>query len=314
MSDLDCSEIAIATLGVRDLVATRQFYESVFGYRVVDEGAVSPEAANAWRAPPACRGQYVVVGPPGARRGLMRLVAFDRPGEHIWGTYDRIQDYGHYAVNIRVPNIHTTWSRLCAAGARQKSPPTRWNVDESMVAWDSQCWDVDGTLLDVYQMEGRKDLFPDLNSDTATAIETVAIHVESADRSRAFYEGLGFTLFFDKTIENLGEFFHLPAGVALRDVNLYKIERSPIGRVEIVELVGYPGRRVQPRARPPNFGILSVSFITGDLDAARQVVLRFGGQVSTADYRTVVPVFGLARVCHAIGPDGEALEFVQPVG
>jgi len=312
VAGIDCSEIATVTQSVRDLARTRHFYASVFGYVPMASGPVPPEAAAAWKAPAGCRAEYVVLGRPRSRRGLLRLVAFDRPGEPIWGTYERPQDYGHYATNYRVPSVHATWEKLVAAGVKPKSPPTHWHVDETMAAWDSQCWDLDGTLLDVYQMEGRPDLFPDLGGDAAGEIETMAIHVESADRSRRFYEAIGYTLLFDKTIDDLGAFFHLPQGVALRDVNLYKPDRSPIGRIELVELVGHPGRPVRERAVPPNHGILSLSFVAGDLGAVREAVARGGGEATTPDYRTAAPVFGPARAFNAVGPDGEALEFIQP--
>ena len=217
-------------------------------------------------------------------------------------------------MHFRVADLKATWPRLLRAGVRPKSAPTYWTIDESMAAWDSQSWDLDGTLLDVYQMEGRPEIFPPLGRDLATEVESVAIHVESAERSRDFYQALGYSLFFDKTFEQLGEFLHLPAHVALRDINLYKLDRSPVGRIEIVELVGFPGRRVQPRARPPNHGILSISFVTRELDAIGEVLPRAGGEVTAGPYRTAAPVFGEALALSARGPDGEALEFLQPLG
>jgi catechol 2,3-dioxygenase-like lactoylglutathione lyase family enzyme len=197
---------------------------------------------------------------------------------------------------------------LLSAGAKPKSAPTRWNVDETMVAIDSQCWDPDGTLLDVYTMEGRPDIFTPLGS-TASAIETIAIHVANADRSRDFYFGLGYSLFFDKRIENLNAFFHLPNAVVLRDVNLVKSELSYIGRIEIVQLEGLEGVRVQNRAAPPNVGILSITFDTDDCAAARELALRLGakpcGDLVSADWGAA----GSQRSCTIFGPDGELIEF-----
>jgi catechol 2,3-dioxygenase-like lactoylglutathione lyase family enzyme len=212
-----------------------------------------------------------------------------------------------------VPDVHATWPRLLAAGARPKSAPTRWNIDASMVAIDSQCWDPDGTLLDVYTMEGRPDVFGALDG-AASALETVALHVADAERSRDFYVALGYELFFDRRIADLNTFFHLPAGVALRDVNLAKPRRSWIGRIEIVELEGTRGVPVRDRALPPNHGVLSITFETQDVESARDLALRCGatpcGDAGVADWGP--DGGGARRSCTVYGPDGELIEFAEP--
>jgi catechol 2,3-dioxygenase-like lactoylglutathione lyase family enzyme len=302
------SELAIVTTAVADLERAERFYTGVFDYVAMARGAVPVAVGPSWRVPAGCAGRYVTLGRSGTRRGLLRLVEFDRPGQQIWGRYERIQDHGHYALNMRVPDVHATWERLRAGGARPKSGPTRWNVDETMVAIDSQAWDPDGTLLDVYTMEGRPGIFTPLGT-TASPVETIAIHVENADRSRDFYFGLGYTLFFDRRIADLNTFFHLPAGVALRDVNLVMPGSGYIGRIEIVQLEGTEGVRVQPRAAPPNHGILSITFDTDDCDAAVALALSLGatrcGDPVDVDWGAA----GLQRSGTVYGPDGELIEF-----
>jgi catechol 2,3-dioxygenase-like lactoylglutathione lyase family enzyme len=307
------SEVAIATAGVADLGRAQRFYSSCFGYRTLAHGPLPDAIGPSWRMAPGLRGHYALLGPPGAAVGLLRLVAFDAPGGQIWGGYERIEDHGHYALNLRVPNVHVTWPQMLAAGARPKSAPTRWNIDASMLAIDSQCWDPDGTLLDVYTMEGRPDIFGALDGP-ASALETVALHVADAERSRDFYLSLGYELFFDRRIAELNTFFHLPAGVALRDVNLAKPARSWIGRIEIVQLEGMRGVPVRERAAPPNHGILSITFEAADVQAARTLALRSGampcGDASSVDWG---PEGGGARKsCTVYGPDGELIEFAEP--
>jgi catechol 2,3-dioxygenase-like lactoylglutathione lyase family enzyme len=302
------SEIAVVTIAVADLERAERFYSGAFGYVVRQRGALPAAIGPSWRMPPGCAGRYVLLGRAGTQRGLLRIVAFDRPGTQIWGGYERIQDHGHYALNLRVADVHLTWRELLDRGARPKSGPTRWNVDATMVAIDSQCWDPDGTLLDVYTMEGRADIFTPLGS-SASAVETVAVHVENADRSRDFYFGLGYSLFFDRRIADLNTFFHLPAGVALRDVNLAKPELGYIGRIEIVQLEGTEGARVQPRAAPPNHGILSISFDTDDCDAAFALALDLGAAPCAAPAEIDWGPAGVQRSGTVYGPDGELIEF-----
>lgn len=307
------SEVAVATLGVADLDVTEAFYRDVFGYETRARGTVPEEYHRGWRMPPGSQARFCLLARPGSTRGMLRLVQADSPGAHIWGCYERIQDHGHYAINFRVPDVHAIWQALLANGVRPKSAPLRWDVDETMVAWDSQCWDPDGTLLDVYTMEGRPDIFTPLEG-RASSIETVAIHVADADRSHAFYRGLGFSLFFDRRIDDLGAFFHLPDKVVLRDVNLIKPELSSIGRIEIVELEGLPGLPVEERAHPPNLGILSISFETDDIERTAILVAALGGRSLTAPHRAGDAGLGKVQAFSAFGPDGELLEFVQPDG
>ena len=308
------SEIHSATLGVRQLAVTRAFYESVFGYRCVAEGEVARDCAAWWGIPSGTQARTALLarhedGAP-VPRGMLRLIECEPAGEHAWGGYERYFDYGHYAVNIRVADIRSKWSEILAAGARPKSGPTHWVVEPGMEAWDSLSWDPDGTLVDVYTMIGRADIFRPITG-LASELETIAIHTSDADRSRDFYTGLGYSVFFDRTITDLSSFFHLPKHVALRDVNLMKPERSTVGRIEIVQYVGLPGAPVGPRARPPQRGILAISFETADIAAAARDLHRLGapmvGDVLDAD----VPGLGRVRALAADGPDGERLEFFE---
>ena len=304
------SEIAFATMGVRDLRTTTTFYRDVFDYEQLAAGEIGPQLAALWQVPAGTRARYAVLGRRGATRGRLRLLACEPPGEHAWGQYDRYFDYGHYAINIRVPDIRSHWTRIIGAGARPKSGPTHWVVEPGMEAWDSLSWDPDGTLLDSYTITGRPDVFRDLQGH-ASEVETIAIHVGDADRSKRFYAALGYSTFFDRRIDDLGAFFHLPDGVVLRDVNLYKPECSGIGRIEIVQYEGLPGNPVGPLARPPRRGILSISFECEDLEAVAAIVREHGGALESGPHEVELPAVGPVRAQVATGPDGEMLELYQ---
>ncbi|MCP5360957.1 MAG: hypothetical protein H7A14_09585 [Sinobacteraceae bacterium] len=304
------SEIAFATLGVRDLRTTTTFYRDVFDYEQLASGVVDPELAALWQVPSGTTARFAVLGRRGAPRGRLRLLACEPPGEHAWGNYERYFDYGHYAINIRVPDIRSHWTRIIGGGAKPKSGPTHWVVEAGMEAWDSLSWDPDGTLLDSYTVTGRPDVFQDLQGH-ASELETVAIHVGDADRAKRFYVALGYSTFFDRRIDDLGAFFHLPDGVVLRDVNLYKPECSGIGRIEIVQYEGLLGNPVGPLARPPRRGILSISFECEHLESAAAIVCEHGGSVAGAPVEVDLPAVGAVRALSATAPDGEVLEFYE---
>ena len=304
------SEIRIATVSVADLATASRFYRDSFGYVTLGAGDGSPAFLRAWQAPPGLAARFEVLGRPGSRTGLLRLVEFSRPGEPIWGDYSRYQDHGYYILNLRVPDLAAAWTRLLDNGARARSAPTYWQVTEEFGAWDSQCFDPSQVLLDVYQTTGREDVFPHFVGD-ANDLETVAIHVADAERSRRFYGALGFEPLFDRTIANMGAFFHLPDHVRLRDVNLMQPGGPHVGCIEVVQLIGARGESLRERARPPNLGIFGISIETESLGEAEGRIRDHGLELIAGPLVTVTPPFGRVHSFTCYGPDGEMLAFFQ---
>ncbi|GII86136.1 hypothetical protein Ssi03_41260 [Sphaerisporangium siamense] len=306
------SELRVATVAVADLERSCAFYADTFGYVRLGEGTVGgPAAERAWQMPPGLTGRAVVMGPEGATTGLLRLVGFDAPGEPYWGDYSRAQDYGHYALNIRVPEIRTAIARLRGAGGRSKSEPTHWTVMPDLSAWDSLSYDPDGVILDVFELEpGEASLLAGYDG-RPSELQTVAMHVSDARASAAFYQGLGYAELYEKLIERMESFFRLPPETGLHNINLYMPGDTLTGRVEIAQYVGFPGRDQRDRAVPPRLGILSVSMETDDLDATSALVTKLGGEPVCEPVELDLPPYGPARVRTFFGPDGEVLEFYQ---
>ncbi|MFI6709387.1 VOC family protein [Nonomuraea sp. NPDC050478] len=306
------SELRVTTVAVSDLDRSRAFYADTFGYVPHAEAEVRGAAAEAaWQMPAGLTGRAVVMGPEGATTGLLRLVQFAVPGRPYWGEYARPQDYGHYALNIRVDDLHAAVGRLVAAGGRQKSQPTRWTVMEDLSAWDSLSYDPDGVVLDVFQLE------PGPTSPLAgydgrpSELQTVAIHVSDARRAAAFYTALGYEVLYDKLIENMESFFRLPPGTGLHNINLFMPGGTVNGRVEIAQYVGFPGRQQRATAVPPSLGILSASLETDDLAATSALVTGLGAEPVCPPVEVDLPPYGSALVQSFFGPDGEVLEFYQ---
>lgn len=307
------SPVHLATVGVADLRRAVRFYAAAFGYTERGRGEVGGGALEqAWRMPRGLRGEAVVVGPEDADLGLIRLVRFSEPGERIWGAYERIQDLGHYALNMRVKDIGRGWGRLVAAGAQVKSAPRHWTVDENLSAWDSQVYDPDGVLLDVFQVEGDLEATVGEQDAEVSELQTVALHVGDMDRSRAFYVGLGFGIMYDKVVEGLEDFFHVPQGTALHNVNLLKRDQSRNGRIELAHYRGFPGSSLRHRAVPPNLGILSLTLRTDDLDTATRQASDLGGEPVAGPVEVDLPPLGRQRLATVLGPDGEQLELCEP--
>lgn len=308
------SELRLATFGVADLARTIRFYADAFLYEVKGEGTVDtadPMAARGWALPDGASARFAVVGPPGVDSGLVRLVQFSQAGEQIWRDYSRPGDFGLFAANIRVAEIGAGWARLNAAGARARSQPHTWSENPAVTVHDAMTFDVDDTLLDVFEIVIKGPTIHRPQTAPASELQNIVIHTEDADRCLAFYAGLGFTVLSDRTLKGLAEFLKLPPGTDLRNANLAKPEFTPNGRIEVSQYVGCPGVRLQDRARPPNRGILSMAFETDDLQATHRLLARLGAEWVAGPFAETVPPFGRLRSQVCYGPDGERLVFFQ---
>jgi catechol 2,3-dioxygenase-like lactoylglutathione lyase family enzyme len=306
------SELQVTTLSVSDLSRSVDFYGEAFGYQAGGVLAVGGTAVEqAWQAPLGTLGRCTVLGPSRSRTGLLRLVEFDTPGERIWGDYQRRQDYGHYALNIRVSNINDTLERIRGAGGLRRSGPDRWSPSPDIDAWDSLSLDPDGVMLDVFQIDAALGSPLASFDQECSEIQTVAMHVSDAPRSAEFYGALGYLTLYDKLIEGMETFFGLPAGVSMRNINLYVPSEPACGRVELAQYVGFPGRQQRDRATPPNLGILSVSLETDDLAATSAGLTARGAEPVCPPVDLDLPPYGSVTVQPFFGLDGEVLELFQ---
>ena len=304
------TEIRVATLGVKDLAAAQRFYEAAFDYVVHDTGTVSgPAYRELWQLPEGTSGQVAVVGPEGATSGLVRLVQFDQPGELYWGDYSSMQDYGHYALNVRVPEIRAAMAAIRDNGGRAKSEPTHWTVMPTLSAWDSLSYDVDGIILDVFQLEPAPGSVLADYDGRPSSLQTVAIHSSDARRSASFYGALGYRPLYDKVLEGMESFFQLPEGTNLHNINMMMPTAPEVGRLEIAQYVGFPGSSQRDRAVPPALGILSVSMETDDLDGTEALLKSIGGEPIGERVEVDIPGLGPVVARSYFGPDDEAIEF-----
>ena len=83
---------------------------------------------------------------------------------------------------------------------------------------------------------------------------------------------------YDKLVENMEEFFELPKGTALHNINLHMPGGASIGRIEIAQYVGWTGQSLRDKAVPPNRGILSLSMQTDDLTATENLLHSIGAE------------------------------------
>ncbi|WP_164477820.1 VOC family protein [Nocardioides pantholopis] len=306
------SEIRVATVGVGDLERSQEFYCATFDYAVLGTGTVSgPAAGQLWGLPEGMSAETVLLGPAGATSGLLRLVQFDRPGELYWGDYSRMQDYGHYALNVRVPEIQSAVAAIRAHGGSSRSGPTHWTVTPDLSAWDSLSYDPDRVLLDVFELEPAPGSLLAEYDGRPSPLQTVAIHSSDARRSALFYAALGMRPLYDKVLREMESFFGLPAGTELHNINMMNPAAPDLGRLEIAQYVGFPGRSQRDRAVPPALGILSAALETDDLAAAELLLQAIGAEPAGERVELDLPGLGTVATRSYFGPDDERLEFYE---
>ena len=307
------SEIKLVTLGVADLDRSIAFYSDAFGFAEISRTRVDREAlTEAWRIPAGIAGRFAVMGIPGLESGMLRLVEWTPSGEHVWAAPARCQDLGAYAVNFRVKEISAAWNLLGQSGAREKSKPTYWEVEQNIAAWDSQCYDPDGTLLDVFQVVGEieRTLGPFVPGHDASEIQTVAIHCSDARRSESFYRGLGFEPLYDRVIEHLWSFLGLPPGTKVHNINLIMGGKRPNGRIELAQYIGLPGKSLKARTAPPGRGPIMVSLQAENMDRAAIRLKNLGAKpIASARYDS--PPFGDVLAATWFGPNDEVIEVFE---
>lgn len=207
------SEIRISTVGVRDLDASVAFYRSVFDYVEKGRGeTTAAETVHLWGGAADMKGRQVVLGPEGVESGLLRLVQYEAPADLYWGDYSALEDYGHYALNIRVPHLNDSLRTLAEHGGRTRSGPAYWTVSPDLSAWDSLNYDPDGILLDVFQLETEPTSALHDYDGRPSALQTVATHCSDAQRSARFYAAIGLRPMYDKVLESMEDFFTFRPG------------------------------------------------------------------------------------------------------
>lgn len=307
------SEIKLVTVGVLDLDCSIAFYADALGFEEISRTRVDHEAVSeAWRIPHGIDGRFAVLGIPGIESGMLRLTEWTPSGDHVRAPPTQVQDLGPYALNFRVKEIQAAWERLGQAGAREKSKPAYWELDQNIAAFDSQCYDPDGTVLDVFQVVGEiaRTLGPFHHGHDASEVQTLSIHCSDARRSAAFYTALGFEPLYDRVIDHVWSFFDLPKGTRVHNVNLIMPGGRPTGRVELAQYIGLPGRSLKSRTAAPGRGPLMMSMQVQNLEQATLRIKDLRARPIGAG-RYDSPPFGSVTAATFFGPDDEVIELFE---
>ncbi len=309
------SEVRMATIGVADLDQARNFYTAALGYEPSEFGRVAAPVAEFWASPDQLAIDYCVMAADETGRGRIRLVSADAPGQQLFTPSNRMSATGCYALNFRTRDIHRQLAEIRSAGGQVGDEPHFWEVNDQVHVYDSMSSDPDGTCLDLFSYARGGELRGELSTQVSV-IQTVALAVADARRSRDFYRRLGFLELFDRELDfpGLQDMLGIDRPVRIHNINLIKNGDIVPGRVEMFCYLdtGEEPAPLTGHAHPPNHGILSFSIETSHLDQALEVITAAGGDpVASLNAPAELPGFGAARGVMVLGPDGERIELVE---
>jgi nitrite reductase (NADH) small subunit len=322
------TEIQAVTIVVGDLSASRALYEGLLGMRVVaswhvaDDSAGAAHLATRWglSAPPTAAGVWLQQ--PGAKAGAIHLVTFSP------GTTTRLVDgarpYDHgYVKNLDffTDDVAGAYTKFARAGHGFPSPPVTYPVPwgSGVTATEAHLPTGDGVKISLASLQrAPRQAFGEASRETAfTEVAAATQIVADYDRAVQFYCDVFDCVPAAETVIDdraLAETLELPPETRLR-LCFIGPPRAAGGKVGLVSYEG-PGvtdaRAVWQTAPPGARGVLSLSFITDDVDGRAARAAIGGASLVMAPATRAWPVGGRARVATLRSPDGVLLELIEP--
>ena len=292
-------------LGVADLAKAIRFYQRAFGFVTMGGGSIEDEdLKQLWRMEQELKGEYVWMAPPEYGTGksvTLRLMKWSRPGVRIWQSYQYPRDRGLFALSFRLAAPAEGWQRLMEAGAFDHER-TRGDHKASRAALGC---DPNGVMLG---LSGTED------HDSADAIlGAVEIHVGHLDRAKAFYACLGFSSHQPEEEETVSEGFS--GNPDMERIHLHQQgNQNTAGCLELVRYPGRLGRSLRGRAVPPNYGLVSMTYLCPSIEkilSQLRQAIDFVPTWQSGPYDLELMPWGKVRKISLLGPDDEMIELVE---
>lgn len=308
-----------AVVSVTDLERSARFFREIGGYETKWQGALDPSEIRSFGLPESASGEALLLGPPGAETGHVRLVRFDgagrrapmRPGSRAWDTGC------YFSLMVRIKDMESVFDDAIAMGWWTETPITYLEFGTSklnVVIFKGP---------DGLQVQGYERLSPPLPDavgefDRMTRPFNIMQMVRDRDVAYAFFtEQLGFATFYNGKPYVADEPEYMPLGIPknLTTSVRYRAgivypEPGEFGRMEMIEIMDLDGRDFSERCRAPNLGILSVRFEVDSI-ADLEAVLDDRGVDAPAAEVVVIEPWGRTSALEIETPDGALIQFFE---
>ena len=308
-----------AVVSVSDLDRTAAFFTEVGGYEVRWRGAVHPSRLRQWRLPGDARADALLLAPPWANDGHVRLIRFHnvdqqptRPGARPWDTGC------YFSLMVRGKDLDERYREAVRLG---------WWTESEIIAVDfgtSKLKTVifkgpDGVNIAVYERlsPALDPYWPEF--DRLTQPFNNMQTVRDRDATYDFFERvLGLQTFYkgepsvaaEPTYSN----FSVPTAQTTTSRQLAGImfpTPSEVGRMEFIEFMDLEGRDYSDRCLPPNLGILAIRYPVNDAKRAANLVGDRGAAILFSPEDVNVPPYGVETNFAIRSPDGAIIELFE---
>lgn len=289
--------IKCATVSAADVDAVISSYEKYFGYRVIDQGQVSPSQATAWGTPAMAGSRQVIMGPESGSEVYIRIVE----NEGL-PAYEPLKTYGWNAIEITVRDVEALHENLKQSPFEIVGEPTY--LDFSDKIYPMQAVGLADELFYLNQVRGN---LPDYDLPMARSFvdHTFIMVLATPDMDEAikFYvDNFGWdqgNAYFVK-YSVINEAFNLP------EETPHHLSMTCNGRIVNNEIDQYPPETIERPCAPGKLapGIAMTSFIVDDLD-------RVKADMITAPVRLdMAPYHGRRSAC-CVGNADELIELIE---
>jgi len=297
-------------ISVGNLENALAFYRDYIGMKVVAEDTPHPvEIHQLWSLPPGTKARAVCLKNE-LRSTLLKLIEFTpnsgrtiREGAKPW-------DYGLYCITFLVKDIDVVYRDLTEKGFAFVSPPIQYQPnwvphqvkEVTLVGPDNVPVDhFQRMKAEKYESEGNYVKF-----------DHMAQIVESIDEVKGFYGGiLGLDLMGEMPIPQglIDDIITLPPGNEIKTAFYEKRGENTL-TIEFLE-ISLKGKSLARVARPPNLGLIMISFEVNDLSSLTHRCKNEGIAILSGPVELHTKSKGEIRAITVAGPSGEMIELFE---
>ncbi len=303
-----------AVVSVRDPDAASRLFREAGGWTVTARGRIDRSELAYWRLPKAATGSYLRICAPRATTGCIRFVRFDHVAQRPVRLAVRPWDTGGiFSIMVRSDNVQAVFDKAIALGWWAESEPIGFQFKGSDLR-NVVLTGPHGVNLALYQR-----LSPPFTAFPVGAISqgfNSMRMVRDQRASLAFYrDRLGFDTVFDADYldpapqpSNFSLPKNLTTSIVRRSAALDPAT-GEIGRIELMQFVGFDGRDASALASPPNLGILSLRYPVSDLADYAKAIAAKGVVPAYASNKVRIGGLGTIDLVAVRDPDGNITEF-----
>ncbi len=317
--DPDIKGFQEVVFSVAQLEKWVDFFQRICGWKLITKKGSSEVLKQLWHLDTEVEIDEALLQNPGDHEGFLRLVQFKnvsqqqiRSSAHIWDTG------GIFDINLRTPDMKSTYGELQAEGWNGISDPLRYTFgiyDVSEVLMKGP----DGIVIAFMQRYAPPLEGFDHMKKTSRIFNSSVIVKDMKTSYDFFINQLGFEMFFQtpgldrKTGHNV---IGIPPNVNHEitvPIDIVRPDINNFGSIEYIKTNQLEGKDCAALAKPPNLGILMYRFPVKDADAYAATLVERGLKLTSEVHKVAIPPYGNLKIFSVRSPDGVWIEFVELV-